>query len=72
MQPCIGTQIPTTNPKILWHEQWIKNVHRETIDAWGNMCQCGAKTSMIQTMELAKVVEGILEIPNIRNLWCFW
>jgi hypothetical protein len=27
---------------------------------------------MIQTMELAKVVEGILEIPNIRNLWCFW
>jgi hypothetical protein len=32
------------------------------------MCQCGAKTSMIQTMELAKVVEGILEIPNIRNL----
>jgi hypothetical protein len=72
MQPCIGTQILTTNLETIWHEQWARNVHREIIDAWVNMCQCGAKNSLVQTMELAKVLEGIKKIPNTRNLWCFW
>ncbi len=71
MQPCIGTQILTTNPKTIWHEQWATNVHREIIDAWVNMCQW-AKISMVQIMELAKVVEGISKVPNTKNLWCFW